>query len=60
MIGSRPRERGALGGVVTEYAAFFSTSASRGFRVLVSSSINEPLHPAHWGPGTAKKVEAAP
>ena len=27
----RPRERDALGGIVTEYAAFFSTSASLGF-----------------------------
>ena len=35
----RPRELDALGGIVTEFAAFFSTSALQGFRVLVSSSI---------------------
>ena len=33
----RPRERDAVGGPVSASAAFFSTSASRGYRALVSS-----------------------
>ena len=36
VLSFRRRERDALGELVNDFAEFFSTSASRGFRVLVS------------------------
>ena len=41
VLPSRRRGRDALGELANDFAESFSTSASRGFRVLVSSSIWE-------------------
>ena len=48
---SRRRERDALGALVIGFAEFILTSASRGFRVLVSSNV--------WVTGRARQeIEA--
>ena len=46
---SLPHEIDALGEIVTGFIAFFSTSASQGFRVLVTSIVNKPARLAACG-----------